>query len=103
MDLPLSLGTWTVGGPEDTKMVTVVPFWTGVPAAGVVSSTNPVLVVAEGALDSVTWKPACWSWFWACCGVSPWTLGIGTGGGPSDSAISTVDPYGALLASSLLL
>ena len=46
---PVTSGTLTSFGPEDTNTVTGLPTWTSIPAAGLVEMTRPF------STDSLVW------------------------------------------------
>src|SRR4029077_10769580 len=91
---PVTLGTATCGGPDDTTSVTTLPALTRVPATGDWLITEPAGTVVLGAVElpSPSDRPAPASALVAAASVSPTTLGTVTCGIPVDTTRATALP-----------
>ena len=108
---PTTLGMAIVLGPLDTCRVTVLPFGSGVPAAGSVPTTLPTGTVSWGTLTWVTWNPAAPSV--AAAAAGSWVVTSGTGingsratttvtvGGPPWGSLATGPPAAGSLRSTV--
>src|SRR5205807_108258 len=96
-DLPVTSGTATFAGPDDTTSVIAEPTGTGCPADGLVSMMFPAGIVSLVS-DTVrpTLSPAFVIVRRACAWESPTTEGTFTDVGPEETVRETVEPSSTL-------
>ncbi len=95
-DSPVTSGTSTCSGPEETNSWTRSPRSTSSPAAGTVRIAMPFSTVSDDLRSTVAARSRLSSvWIATACG-SPLTVGTLTVPGPPDTSSTTVEPSSAL-------